>query len=206
MIEYLEGTLEDDEILIFFYCDFRCERSTDVAEVMRSLLSQLLQCSLHHTDESKDLIDDLVEAGEKGALVNDVMMLARYISRAARQVSQQPLIVIDALDECKDIEEFIDALVELTDGGIQLFVTSRPLQVIKESLSGLPSISMDTMKFEVQDDISWHVGTEVDSHRRLRIIEAGLKDEICSVLCNKADGMCVIQPISLLDGHMIVIP
>lgn len=190
MIENLKNTLKDDEILVFFYCDFRDERSTNAAEVMRSLLSQLLQHVRHHTFGLEDLIDNLAEEVEDGALIiSDVTLLARYISRVARRFTQQPFVVIDALDECKDIEGFLDALVELTDGDIRLFVTSRPLQVIKDDLSGFPSISMDAMKYEVQADITLHVVRELDSHRRLRIMETGLKNEIYSALCDKADGM-----------------
>lgn len=193
VIENLKSTLSNGEILIFFYCDFRIDRSTYAAEVLRSLLSQLLQHSHHYTIELKDLIDDLVKEGQGGApVISDVMLLARHVARASQQFSQQPFLVIDALDECKDIEEFLDAVVELTNGGIRLFVTSRPLQVVKESLSGLPSISMDVMRFNVHADITLHVERELDSHRshrRLRFMEHGLKDEICSALCNKADGM-----------------
>ncbi|KAG6380116.1 ankyrin repeat-containing domain protein [Boletus reticuloceps] len=184
------NTLEDGEVLVFFYCDFRDERSTNAAEVMRSLLSQLLQHLRHHTAALGDLISSLAEEVEEGSFViSDAIVLAHYISRVAHQFTQQPLFVIDALDECKEVEEFLDAIAELADGGVRLFVTSRPLQVIKDSLSGFPSISMDAMKYDVQADISLHVRRELDSHRRLRIMEPSLKNEIYSVLCNKSDGM-----------------
>ncbi|KAF8557486.1 ankyrin [Imleria badia] len=190
VIEGLKNTLKDGEVLVFFYCDFRDERSTNAAEVMRSLLSQLLQHLRQHTVGPADLIDNLVGEAQEGALViSDVMLLARYISCVAYQFDQQPLLVVDALDECEDVEEVLDAFVELANGGIRLFVTSRPLQVIKDSLSCFPSISMDAMKYEVQADITLHVMRELDSHRRLRIMDTSLKDEIYSVLCDKADGM-----------------
>lgn len=187
VIEHLEDTLQDGEALIFFYCDFRNERSTNTAEVMRSLLSQLLQQLHDHAVESTGLIDDLEKEGT--LIINDIVLLARYISRAAGHFSHRLLCAIDALDECNDLEELLDALKQLKDGGIRLFVTSRPLQVFRDGLSGLPSISMDTMNFEVASDISLHVESELDSHRRLRILETSLKNEICLMLCRKADGM-----------------
>ncbi|KAF8553343.1 hypothetical protein OG21DRAFT_1254816 [Imleria badia] len=94
VIESLENSLKDGEVLVFFYCDFRNERSTSAAKVMRSILSQLL--------------------------LSDVMLLhARYVFRLAKQFSQQPFIVINALDECKNVEELLDALKESTKGGLR---------------------------------------------------------------------------------------
>ncbi|KAF8452441.1 ankyrin repeat-containing domain protein [Boletus edulis BED1] len=177
VIDDLKGSLQDGEVLAYFYCDFRNERSTNAAEVMRSLLSQLLQRFHHRALDPGDLIDELIERKDGGAsTISNVILLARYISRAAKQFDQQPFLVVDALDEC-------------TDGGSRLFVTSRPLQVIKDGLSGSVSIDMDMMKYEVSADISLHVRRVLDSHRRLRIMHTSLKNEMYSVLCEKADAM-----------------
>ena len=190
MIEDLETALQDDEVLVFFYCDFRNERSTSALEVMHSLLFQFLQKLDRNMVDSGDLVDELIKQKNEGASTfSNVARLARHISCAAGGFIQQPYVVIDALDECKDINELLDALIELNKGVVRLFVTSRPLQVIKDSFSGLPSISMDAMKFAVSTDIKLHVTRELDSHRRLRIVDATLKEEINSVLCKKADGM-----------------
>ena len=190
MIDSLKSSLEDGEVLAYFYCDFRNERSTSAPEVMRSLLSQLLQRFHRHAVDPGDLIDELIEERDGGAsTIGNVMLLARYISRAAKQFDRQPLLVVDALDECIDVEGILSALTELRKGGIRLFVTSRPLQIIKDSFSRLRSIDMDMMKYEVSTDVKLHVTRELDSHRRLRIVDASLKAEIFSVLCDKADGM-----------------
>jgi hypothetical protein len=190
VIESIKNSLQDGEVLVYFYCDFRNERSTSAAEVMRSLLSQLLQRFHRHAVHPGDLINELIEERDGGALIiSNVMLLARYISRAAKQFNRQPLIVVDALDECTDVQGLLNALAELRKGGIRSFVTSRPLQIIKDSFSGLGSIDMDMMKYEVSTDIKLHVTRELDSHRRLRIVDARLKDEMYSVLCDKANGM-----------------
>ena len=121
--------------------------------------------------------------------ISNITFLACYISRAAKQFNPQPLIIVDSLDECTDVQGLLNALAELQKGGIQLFVTSWPLQIIKDSFSGLQSINMDIMKYEVLTDIKLHVTRVLDSHRRLRIMDASLKNEMYSVLCKKADGM-----------------
>ena len=190
VINSLKSSLQDGEVLAYFYCDFRNERSTSAAEVMRSLLSQLVQRFHRHAVHPGDLIDELIEERDGGApAISNVVLLARYISRAAKQFSRQPLLVVDALDECTEVQGLLDALEELRKGGIRLFVTSRPLQIIKDGLSGVMSIDMDTMKYEVSADIKLHVTRVLDSHRRLRIMGASLKNEMYSVLCEKADAM-----------------
>ena len=171
VIEDVMITLRNGEVLAYFYCDFRNERSTSGVEVLRSLLSQLLHQFRRH------MVDP------------NVMVLARHVSRVAKQFPQRPSLVIDALDECKDVEVLLDALVELHKDGIRLFVTSRPLQIIKDSFLSLPSIDMETMHYQVLADIKLHVTKELDSHRRLRIVDARLKDEIHSTLCKRAGGM-----------------
>ncbi|KAG9311679.1 ankyrin repeat-containing domain protein [Chiua virens] len=190
VIENLKEALEDGELLAFFYCDFRSERSTSAAEVLRSLLSQLLRQSSWNVVDHEDLIDELVKQSDEGSsTVSDVMLLANYISRVVGRFNQRPCIVIDALDECNHVEELLNALVEMSKSNLRLLVISRPLQVIKDSLSELPLISMDGMKYEVMTDIKLHITRVLDSHRRLRIMDSNLKQEIYSILSKKADGM-----------------
>jgi len=190
VIDGLESSLQDDEVLAYFYCDFRDERSTNAAEVMRSMLSQLLRQFTRHAGDAGDLIDALTMKMDGGAsTITDVILLARYVSRAAKQFNRQPFLVVDALDECIDVEGLLNALAELRNGGVRLFVTSRPLQIIKDSFSDLLSIDMETMNYEVSADIQLHVVRELDSHRRLRIVGLSLKNEMYSVLCKKSDGM-----------------
>ena len=193
VIDGLKNSLREGEVLAYFYCDFRSERSTSAAEVMRSLLSQLLQQFLRHSVDPGNLIHDLNEERDGGASpTSNVVLLARYISLAAKQFNQQPFLVVDALDECTDVQGLLDALAELRKGGgIRLFVTSRPLPIIKDALSGLKSIDMDMMKYEVSADIGLHVTRVLDSYRRLRSMDASLKNEMHSVLCGKADAMRV---------------
>lgn len=190
MIDGLKSSLQDGDVLAYFYCDFRNKRSTSAAEVLRSLLSQFLQQFTRHAISPGDLIDALIEERDGGAsTINSVILLARYVSLAAKKFDRQPFLVIDALDECTDTEGLLDALGKVRKGGIRLFVTSRPLQIIKEKFSGLPSIDMDMMKYEVSADIELHVKGELYSHRRLRIVDDSLKNEMRSILCKKSDGM-----------------
>ena len=200
MIDNLERTLHEEELLTFFYCDFQSKRSTAAAEVMRSLLSQLLRRFNDIGVDPGGILDSLdKEKQRNGSILRNSKRLAPFVSRAAKQFRRQPLIVIDALDECEDLENLLDAILVLNQSGARLLVVSRPLQMIKDSFSEFPWLSLEDMSREVSADISLHVTREIDSHRRLRIAGVDLKKEITHTLCNKADGMLVRLPCSMKD-------
>ena len=191
VIQGIKKTLQDGESVVFFYCDFGDERTTRAAAVMCSILSQLLRKLRNATGQGLiTLVDDMVNGKTEGTVVvKDANSMAPFISRAARQFSRQPFVVLDALDECQDVEGLLHAIRELTNGGMRLFVTARPLQTIRDKFHDLPFISMDRMAKEVSADIRLHVTREVDGNRRLRILEEKLKMEILTTLQTKADGM-----------------
>ena len=156
---------------------------------MRSLLSQVLRQFHDGAIGLGKLLEDLVKAKRRGgATRSSAKKLAEFATRAARLSTWQPLVVVDALDECEDVETLLKALVVLGEHA-RLFVTSRPLQVIKDGISGLPFISMDDMEEELSADIELHVTRELDARRRLRKLDVGFKSQIRSDLCRKADGM-----------------
>ena len=191
VIQGVKNTLQDGESVVFFYCDFREERTTRAGVVMCSILSQLLRKLRNGTGRGLiKLVDDIVNGQTEGSLVlKHAGSMAPFVTRAARQFSRQPFIILDALDECQDMESLLHAIRELTNGGIRLFVTSRPLQIIRDKFQDLPFISMDRMAKEVSADIRLHVTREIDRDRRLRILEEKLKTEILITLQTKADGM-----------------
>lgn len=205
MIEHLEETCMDKPSA-FFYCDFRTERSTNATEVIRSLLYQLLDQYRRGTVKLGALrvVDELEEERRKGnATLRDITRLSSLVSRVAEQFNQQPFLVIDALDECKDIDDLFGALHGLKTKGVRLFVSSRPIQIIKHKLKGLASISVDKMAKELSADIKLHVNKEVESHPRLGLLNPGLKKKVCSTLCQKADGMFVYTYLALSASHLI---
>ena len=200
VIEHLENTFADKP-LAFFYCDFGQEEFTDAAQVIRSVLYQLL-------DQYRDyrvkpgacqVVNDLVKESRKGdSVLKKIAYLAALVSRVGAQFCRRPIIVIDALDECKEIDRLICALLGFQADEVRLLVSSRPVQCIKHRFSGLPSVSMDKMADAVSADIEMHVDREVDSHPRLGLLDPMLKQEVCATLCQKADGMSVQRLILLL--------
>ncbi|KAG6372884.1 ankyrin repeat-containing domain protein [Boletus reticuloceps] len=195
LVSFVIDSLKNDpgrckgEILTFFYCDFRNERSTNSAEVMRSILSQLLRHLRGHSVNLEIVLGDLIKAKEwGGGTLGNAKELAGITSRAASLLGQKPLVIVDALDECKDVRKLIQALMMIRDH-VRLFVSSRPLHTIVDVLSDLPFVSMEDMADELSADIELHVTRELDARQRLRDLDPGFKMRIRSVLCEKADGM-----------------
>lgn len=156
---------------------------------MRSILAQLVGHLCVAVPEPEDLLNDLLkETNSSVESFYNARGLSRHLSKVARSCSRKPLIVVDALDECREVETLLDGLITCK-GDVRTLVTSRPLQNIIAMLSHFPSISMDGMANELSVDILLHVTRELDSRCRLRTFEESLKDEIRSKLCGKADGM-----------------
>jgi len=189
----------DGELLVYFYCDFRTKRSTSAVEVMRSILALLISRLSVATLDSEDLLDDLLKESDSHAeRFYSIKGLSHYLSKVAGLCPQTPIVVVDALDECREVESLLDGLI-MSTGDLRIFATSRPLQNIVSMLSPFPCISMGQMANELSADIQLHVTRELDSRPRLRTFNERLKEDIRSKLCAKADGMYVLVIFPLGD-------
>ena len=156
---------------------------------MRSLLAQLTENLCVVMMDPEALLDELLKGVDSRVdPFYSAKGLAHYLSKVAGLCPRKPLVVVDALDECREVETLLDGLIMCSDD-VRVFVTSRPLQNIVRMLSHLPCISMDEMAKELSTDILLHVTRELDSRSRLRTFDGRLKEEIRSQLCAKADGM-----------------
>lgn len=147
-----------------------------------------------------DLLDELLKESDTPAgTFYNVKRISHYLSKVAALYPRKPLIVIDALDECREMESLVEGLI-MNSRDMQIFVTSRPLQNIISILSPFPCISMDEMATDLSADILLHVTRELDSRPRLRMFDKRLKEEIQYRLCARADGMWETL-ISLLNDR-----
>ena len=103
-------------------------------------------------------------------------------------------IVIDALDECKELEEFASILriilsTEATT--VRILVTSRPDYGLRKTLEHLANyeISLDQ---NIQQDINHYIAGEVDARiarRQIKVRSPELRAQIKGALCSRARGM-----------------
>lgn len=136
--------------------------------------------------DSRDVVEELVEEKDEGASVmGNAMLLARYISRAAKQFLQQSFTVVNALDECKDVELLLNA------GRIEKgqYLTIRDESAPSGYQGKALGSPLDLYGCDPICGIELHARRELDSHRRLRILESSLKNEIYSALCEKLEEM-----------------
>ena len=188
-VEHLKNTLEKGEVVVFFYCDFQNKRAMSSTELMRSLLSQLI-CHLRDLGfDPGDLPDKILKEKSEGTLLlTDLYKLRHFVSRAANCFHPEPIIVIDAVDECVDIEGLSGALATLGEDDVRLLVTSRPDQTMKGHFARYPSLSLEDVAKELAEDIELHVSRELESRKQLRRARGEIKDEIRAELTRQADG------------------
>ena len=188
-IEHLKTTLQYQEVVVFFYFDFQNERSKSPIEMMRSLLSQLCRHILDLGVDPGNFPNQMLEEKGRGTLsLSDLDKLRDLVSRAADRFVREPIVVIDALDECADIELLLRALVGLHDDDkVRLLVTSRPHQDVMCHFTHFPSLSFEDVAMQLAADIELHVEREI-SPNQLKFASPGMKKEIRARLYEKAEG------------------
>lgn len=101
-----------------------------------------------------------------------------------------PVIVIDALDECQDIEDLIPILVELNSSkDTSVFLVSRKEQRLYELLSNTLAISLSDESDHLQADIETIIESDLSSRRRLSRLAEEIQSNISETLLSKSDGM-----------------
>ncbi|KAG2146832.1 ankyrin repeat-containing domain protein [Suillus clintonianus] len=187
------------ETPVYFYCDFRHERTTDGAIVLRSLLVQLLrQARVDWSSEFTDLFRRKSEGAEAPV---DFVVLCDLVCRSLKFLIR-PVAIIDALDECKRVGTFLTRLVSgVNEGDLRLLITSRTEQAISSALSGLPSLALSDYARLINNDMELHIDREIGARPRLASLAPDLKHEIRTSLLQQADGMfrwvdCQLDAIS----------
>ena len=173
----------------YFYFDFRDRSKQTVEGMLRSLLRQLSSFDTSLPRSVAELHRAHARQGHQPtqeALVNTLHSIAERTGRA--------FIVIDALDECVELDEALDLLLALTDNShsrLSVFVTSRELDDIREAIK---DVSPDKVKhISIQSrkdnaDIELFIRTQVEKNRRLRKWR-NQKSQIIQALGDGAHGM-----------------
>ncbi|KAG1804443.1 uncharacterized protein BJ212DRAFT_1394146 [Suillus subaureus] len=188
----------EQQTLAFFYCNFRDNQMTSAVAVVRSLVVQFLQQS------EVDWVTKISKPGLQGDLVSlrnlwqqqhnaephptDLESLRKLLVEVSTLVSR-PVLVIDALDECKDYPDLVGHLVTLAkDAPLRLFVTSRSESHIHNAFNALPTISLTDEAGQMRD-ILVHISEQLENQTRLSCLPDELKNTILKKLLEKAEGM-----------------
>jgi hypothetical protein len=119
----------------------------------------------------------------------DLGFLRKLLVEASTLVCR-PILVIDALDECKDYSDLAGHLVNLAeDARLRLFVTGRSEQDIQEAFHDLPTLSLKDSAEQMKADICAHITEQLKTQKKLLRLPDELKKTILEKLLGKAEGM-----------------
>lgn len=173
---------------------------------MRSILKQL--CSDSADEPIRDPVAANFKQRKEAAVRRGQEIEPLSLEETTSQIidvlnlRQDPaFIMLDALDECgvDSVHDLLDALEQIlqeASGLTKIFVTSRDDGDIRNRLEGTTNVYIDAAN--ISDDINRFIVAEVDKaifRRRLLggRVPPSLKDEILTILKNKAGGMYASQ-------------
>ncbi|KAG1856206.1 hypothetical protein C8R48DRAFT_718727 [Suillus tomentosus] len=203
VVDEIQGSNQaEPQTLAFFYCNFRDDRTTNAAAVLRSLVVQLLQQSKDdwiakigeqqesNTERDLDSLRKLWKQQRDGKPhPTDLGFLVKLLVEASTLV-RRPVLVIDALDECRDYPELVGHLVNLAeDARLRLFVTSRSEPDIQDTFYGLPTMLLKDSAEQMKADICAHITEQLNTQKKLSRLPHELKKTILEKLLEKAEGM-----------------
>ncbi|KAG1819004.1 uncharacterized protein BJ212DRAFT_68873 [Suillus subaureus] len=192
----------EPQTLAYFYCNFRDDRTTNAAAVLRSLIVQLLQQSKdnwitrigeRHESNTEGNLDSLRNLWQQQRDAKphptDLGFLREILVEASTLV-HRPVLVIDALDECKDYSDLVGHLANLAeDARLRLFVTGRSEPEIQEAFHDLPTLSLKDSSEQMKADICTHITEQLKNQKKLSRLSEPLKKTILEKLLEKAEGM-----------------
>ena len=103
-------------------------------------------------------------------------------------------IILDALDECVDREDFmvfVREMVHSQQEGLRIMITSRREKDIEEQLGNIADYNIDIQSAVVDEDIRIYVRDRLATDNKLKKWPGKVQEDIVAVLMEKADGMYV---------------
>jgi ankyrin repeat domain-containing protein 50 len=192
-IEYVANLCQRSETqYVYFYFDFSDPKKRVVWGLLRSIISHLFRTRLD-LSEWLQMLYERCDHGKRQPSDRD--LLDGILNLEATAKSSAIYLIIDALDECSELEELMSILKEMIvsskDGGmLRLFVTSRREQIIVNCLQGSVDVEVNLKgNSAVGEDIDRYVHEYLETNERLHKWPATLREEIRTTLIEGANGM-----------------
>ena len=176
----------NDHRLAYFYCDFKDSKFQDPINVLGSVIGQLIVQETELPDGLESLFQNCSKARMRPGLESLLDVLKNETSSGARRTH----IVIDALDECTNREGLLDGLAKLyslSDLRLNILVTSRKENDIKDAFKSLPSLCIKDS--DIAKDVELYVKSEIEKRKKLKEKTDAVKARISSTLVEGAKGM-----------------
>lgn len=154
---------------------------------LRSMLSQIAR----QQGRVAVSLDGLYEQCDRGGTQPARDLLITTL-RDTLQGSAEFFIVLDALDECTELQPVLDVIAVISEWqipGLHLGWTSRRERPIVEAFDQLKVIETSIQNEQVDADIGLLVGHELEHDTKLRDWSEDIKDEIKTALAKGSQGM-----------------
>jgi hypothetical protein len=184
VVEYLERSSEQEDIAVaYIYCSYKEQGIQTNVNLIASLVQQLAQTKPTISDEIKSFYHDYTNSKKKKKPTvrewTDLLQLeARLFSRV--------FIIIDALDECSDINSFLTEIRKL-QLSIHLFVTSRYVLTIEHEFEMAARVEIRAS----DEDVRRYVGERIMRDRLAKLIKPDptLRETIVDSIAQNSKGM-----------------
>ncbi len=138
-VDYLKTTFKwQNAAVLVIYCGYNDAKSQSIDNLIASLIKQILQL---RPDVSKEL-QELYKTHSRTDVFPSLLMLTGIL-RTEMAKFDRCFIVVDALDEILDESKRLLLLETLTYGSVNIMVTSRPLDSIRDLFGLITDISCD---------------------------------------------------------------
>lgn len=185
-------------LTVYFYCGAKDPTKRSFSIFLYHLAARMLLEDPTCIEEVERLVQskkratsDTIEKVEKLSQDEYVVLLKKLSHRWTKV-----LVLVDALDEASDAEDFVDGLQALVSSNgatttVQALVTSRNGQEIKNTISRVASSEVSLMA-KMQGDIEMYIEHEVRTRHaagQLKTRDHALVEEVTKTLRSKAGGM-----------------
>lgn len=211
VINYIKHHFQSDEVgLAYFYCDYKDQMKQEPSAVLRTLLCQLSSQNISVSHNVQNFFKDQTKDDRAANLLPPSFDLVRSnFGQILRTSFQKIYIVIDAVDECPELECLLGAISAITDSleNVKIFVSSRESSLISEKFRSFPNLQMRAK--HVSDDIESYVDARLNERivsKKLKVKDEELRRLISDTLVDKADGMfqwinCQIDHLCKFKTH-----
>jgi hypothetical protein len=178
--------------VVYFYFDFKDSVKQATESMMRSVAVQL-ETSLLHNKVSPALEQVYSNCQKTGSGRNPTLDEVTDLIIALSAFAPKFYIILDALDECQNREELLEAITTLKNSAVnaKLFVTSRQEQDIIECLTEDDFTPVTILEDSIKHDIGLYVSSILRNDIHLRRLPEELKRHIQNTLTAGAKSMQV---------------
>lgn len=180
---------QPDTAVAYFYFDFNDVEKQSSKKAIRSLLFQFTQQVPDRLQGLEHLYQKCGSGLQQPAEEAIHSLFQDGICRIASKY-----IILDALDECTDSEDLLTFIGDLADAklkGLRIMATSRREKHIEEQLKPIADHNVNIQNAVVDQDIRIYVLDRLATDSRLKKWPTSIRDEIVTVMMEKADGMYV---------------